>query len=65
MPENIIDLDAHRHKRQDPSETAIMFEQMAMIEDALEILDELGVNNRDELVSLLEQLEQTAQETTE
>lgn len=62
MPENIIDLDAHRKRspKVDPEE---LLEQMSLIEDLLEQMDELGVTTRDDLVELLEALEASAHET--
>lgn len=64
MPENIIDLDAHRRKLSgaDPQE---LLEQMSVIEDTIEQMDELGVTTREELVELLEALESSAPETLE
>lgn len=64
MPEKIINLDAHRHKRE-PENTAVIYERMAMIEDVLEMMDELNVSTRDELVALLETLESSASESPE
>ncbi len=66
MPENIINLDAHRnkgHKQQE--ETTVLLEQMSLIEDMLEQMDELGVTTREELAELLEALESSAPETLE
>lgn len=62
MPENIIDLDAHRNRQPkvDPEE---LLEQMSLIEDLIEQMDELGVATRDDLVELLEALEASAHET--
>ena len=66
MPENIINLDAHRKKGQhQQEETTVLLEQMSMIEDLLEQLDELGVTTREELAELLEALESSAPETLE
>lgn len=65
MPENIINLDAHRKKSTEQSDPVQMFEQMSIIEDIIEQMDELGVTTRDELVELLEALESSAPETLE
>lgn len=64
MPENIIDLDAHRKKPAD-SDPQRLLEQMSLIEDTIEQMDELGVTTREELVELLEALESTAPETVD
>lgn len=64
MSEKIIDLDSRRNKRAQ-QDAASIYEQMAMIEDALEVMDELEVSTRDELVNLLELLEQSAPESPE
>ncbi len=56
MPDNIIDLDRHRKAKPDKDEFDLI-ERMSMIEDALELLDELGVSSRDELTRMLEELE--------
>ena len=66
MPENIINLDAHRKKGQNQQEdTTVLLEQMSLIEDLLEQMDELGVTTREELAELLEALESSAPETLE
>lgn len=67
MPENIINLDAHRNRDKDPGQPdpTEMLEQMSTIEDMIEQMDELGVSTRDELVELLEALESSAHETLE
>lgn len=66
MPENIINLDAHRKKGQSQQEdTTVLLEQMSLIEDLLEQMDELGVTTREELAELLEALESSAPETLE
>lgn len=64
MSEKIINLDSRRNKRAQ-EDAASIYEQMAMIEDALEVMDELEVSTRDELVNLLELLEQSAPESPE
>ncbi|MCO5217336.1 MAG: hypothetical protein M9934_10525 [Thermomicrobiales bacterium] len=64
MPEKIINLDARRNKREQ-EDTVVIFERMAMIEDVLEVMDELNVSTRDELVTLLETLENSAPESPE
>lgn len=61
MPENIINLDAHRRK--DSGDPAELLEQMSLIEDILEQMDELGVTTRDELAELLEALESSTPES--
>jgi len=65
MPENIINLDAHRNREQEPSNPAELLERMSMIEDIIEQMDELGVTTREELVELLDTLEASAPETLE
>ena len=65
MPENIINLDAHRKKGQTQQDTSELMEQMSLIEDMLEQMDELGVTTREELAELLEALESSAPETLE
>ena len=65
MPENIINLDAHRKKGHDQQDMAELLEQMSLIEDLLEQMDELGVTTREELAELLEALESSAPETLE
>lgn len=65
MPENIINLDAHRNKGKNQQDTSDLMEQMSLIEDMLEQMDELGVTTREELAELLEALESSAPETLE
>ena len=62
MPENIINLDAHRNRAAavDPQE---LLEQMNVIEDLIEQMDELGVSTREELEELLESLESAAHDS--
>lgn len=64
MSEKIINLDSRRAKPVQEDEATI-YEQMAMIEDVLEVMDELNVNTRDELVNLLELLERSMPESPE
>lgn len=65
MPENIIDLNAHRKKATAATEVDLqeLMERTSLIEDTLEQLDELGVSTRDELVQLLHELEALVPET--
>lgn len=63
MPENIIDLNSRRKKPETQRDPQELLEQMSMIEDALELMDELGVSTREELEDLLEALESSAPET--
>lgn len=65
MPENIINLDAHRNRDRSASKQAEVLEQMSIIEDMIEQMDELGVATREELVELLDALESSAPETLE
>lgn len=65
MPENIINLDAHRNKDQGTTNPAEVLEQMSLIEDLIEQMDELGVTSRAELVELLDALESSTPETLE
>ena len=65
MPENIINLDAHRNKDQGTPDPAKLLEQMSLIEDLIEQMDELGVTSRAELVELLDALESSTPETLE
>jgi len=58
MSDNIIDLNAARRKtRRSPEQLQELLGRMDELEEALEIMDEVGVTTRDELVDLLEQLE--------
>lgn len=66
MPDNIINLDAHRKNK--PSHDFSrdeLIERMAEIEDVLEQMDEWEVTTRDELAEILESLEAIAEETLE
>lgn len=62
MSEKIINLDARRNERAQ-EDAASIYEQMAMIEDALEVMNELDVSTRDELMDLLDHLEQSMPES--
>ena len=63
MPENISDLNSRRKKPETQRDRQELLEQMSMIEDALELMYELGVSTREELEDLLEALESSAPET--
>jgi hypothetical protein len=65
MPENIINLDAHRNKDKETSDPTEVMERMSLIEDMIEQMDELGVTTREELVELLDTLESSTPETLE
>ena len=66
MPKKIIQLDAHRQgKEAAATDVVAHYERMALAEDTLEALDDLGVSTREELVALLEKLEATAPDVPE
>lgn len=62
MPNNIIDFDAHRRKQAEASPQELL-EQMSVLEELIEIMDELGVTTRAELVEMLEALDTMTPET--
>lgn len=62
MTNNIIDFDAHRRKQADATPEE-MLEQMSVLEELIELMDELGVTTRAELVEMLEALDAMTPET--
>lgn len=59
MPDNdkIIDFDSRSRTRRSPEQLQELMGRMDELEELLEVMDELGVRTREEIVDLLEQLE--------
>lgn len=59
MPDNdkIIDFDSRSRTRRSPEQLQELMGRMDELEELLEVMDELGVRTREDIVDLLEQLE--------
>lgn len=59
MPDNdkVIDFDSRSRTRRSPEQLQELMGRMDELEELLEVMDELGVRTREEIVDLLEQLE--------